>query len=137
MKYPQLTCKQDKRYKLCDVDVKKILKLGKSNLFNMEIGEKFGVSGSTIWGIFHPKKEKESREKTRINNNKRYHNDGQYREYHSKKVSEHIKIKRKINPEYNEWAKLQQRKWRKNNLKLSNSYSKTYREKNKVSYSHV
>ena len=133
LKYPQLTCKQDKRYKLCDADIKKILKLGKSDLFNREIGVKFNVSDTTIWGIFHQKKVKESREKTRINNNKRYHNDEKYREYHSKKVSEHIKIKRKINPEYNKWTKLRQRKWRKENPEKSNNYAKNYRERQKES----
>ena len=69
----------------------------------------------------------------RIKNNKRYNNDKKYREYHSKKVSEHIKIKRKINPEYNKWTKLRQRKWRKENPEKSNNYAKNYRERQKES----
>ena len=103
--YPRLSCKQDKRYKLCDADVKKILKLRKKGDTVISIAEKFNVSPNGINYLINPKYAETVKKSTAKILKKRYKEDAKFRKYLKNHRNTDRRKRKKEDPEYLQYTK--------------------------------
>lgn len=103
LKYPRLSCSMDKRKKICDSDVKKILKLHKNGMMIKDIAKKFNVSYNTILRKVNPKFYQEQLVKSRVRDRKRYAEDPAYRKSQIKEVTKYFNKRYKTDAEFRKY----------------------------------
>lgn len=109
-----MSCIQDRRFKLCENDVGKILKLRDSHSIT-EIAEIFNVSYQTIWVILNPQKREKIRKNNAKRNKERYHSDESFRKRQNKAVSTNMIERKKNDPVFRKYIN-ELRRWKKTNF---------------------
>ncbi len=103
MKYPQVSCELDKRIKICNKDMKKIIKLAKKGKSITDISKIYKVSFTTIKRIIDPKYEKHYYELMKKYIKKRYAEDGEFRDKLKKQVTKNIKKRSAEDEKFRRW----------------------------------
>ncbi len=103
LKYPRLSCKNDKRIKICDSDAKQIVKLHKKGATIKEIAIEFKVSKNTILRRINPKNYQKQLAKGRIRDRKKYAEDPKYRESQQNYVNKYIKNRRSTDEKFRKY----------------------------------
>ena len=113
MRYPKIKCENSRKQKLCKRDISKIKTLKKNKVKNAVIMKQFKVSQPTIWAICNPEKHETLKEKIRIINHKRYHNDPEFRERLKSQIIKNHKKRLENDPIYKKWQRSVSKKWQK------------------------
>ncbi len=129
--YPPLSCKLDRRIKLCDDDIKKIIKLRNNGVRVVVIAEMYRVQPKTIYMIISPEKaEKDIRRISKIQK-KRYAEDPEYRKYIQERNRINKKYLKANNPKLKEWTRNYDRIYRQKNREKINKQVRERRAKKK------
>ena len=118
LKYPTLSCIENKSYKLCDNDIKQITKLKNQGIKQDDIAERFNVNVKTIYHIFNLKALEDQRERGRIYKRNKYRKDPDYRKYHKDRILVLQKKRYHTDKKFREYRKIQTRENYKKKKKL-------------------
>ncbi len=103
LKYPRLSCENDKRIKICESEVKGILKLYKDGMMIKDIAKKHNVDYNTILRRINPKSYQKQLANFRVFSRKKYASDPKYRESQQKDVNKYIKKRRDTDPKFKKY----------------------------------
>ena len=117
--YPRLSCKADKRIKVCEITLKKIKRLSVKGKSSPEIAKIIGLNRTTVWLYLHPSKRKKQYKISAETKKKRYHKDAKFREKQKESVQKYVTTRYKNDKKFKKYfdalTKLSRIKLRKKN----------------------
>ena len=132
LKYPRISCELDRRFKLCNKDVKKIITLRNKGKTYKFISKKFKVNSGTIWRVVNQNKNKKYIKAMCETNKKRYAESEEFRNYTKENTRKNQKIRRSQNKKLRDWESVYKKEWAKNNPEKIKKYRKDYNQKKKL-----